>query len=139
MFNCARVGVDIVLFLYGFVKRYPINSREMTRGQVDQQKKAQHKSFNSSQEPVCWLSQKRTDYHIQLFSCIYFIFNVFFFYQLKKYKQRKIIFFFALGLKKASRDLLHKGPSLCIKTGSTVQIERSFENLSPQLHRRKKM
>lgn len=110
----------------------------MTCGQVDQQKKAHHRSFNSSQEPVGQVSQKRIDCGIQLFSCIYFL-SIFFFNQLKEYKQRKIIFCFALCFKKASRDLVYKGPSLCIKTGSTVQTEWSFENLLPQQHKRKKI
>lgn len=100
-------------------------------------KKAHHSSFNSSQEPVGWVPQKRTDYGIWLFSCIYLPF-IFFSYQEKENKQRKIIFSFALGLKKSSRDLIYKGPSLWIKTESTVQIERFFENLLPQLHKRKK-
>lgn len=137
VFSCARIGIDTILFLWGLGKRYPTHSREMTCKQVNQQKITHHRSFNSSQEPVGWVSQKRTDYDIQLFSCM-FSFFFFFFYQLKEYKQRKIIFSFALGLKKASRDQAYKGPSLCIKTGSTVQTERSFENLLPQPHKRKK-
>lgn len=131
---------DLILFYLSnrLVKRCSTNSREMTCGQVDQQKKAHYRIFNFSQEPVSWVSPKRPDYDIQLFSFIYFLF-IFFFYQLKEYKQRKIIFSFALGLKKASRDLVYKGPSLCIKTGSTMQTERSFENLLLQPHKRKEM
>jgi len=80
------------------------------------------------------MSQKITDYDIQLFSCIFFAF-FFFFHQLKDYKQRKKNIFLCPWFK---RGLQRPDPTLCIERGSAVQTDMFFENLLQQLHKRKR-